>query len=124
MKGILFAFMFLLVSAESAFADNRSYWRRPQQVRCDDNRYQGDWRYNNNWHGYRPDYRDWRGASYSNYYNSRRNDPGAYDDRYGYNPGDCPRGFHVNERNCTHDERRRGCMDLRSPSGRICVGWR
>ena len=54
----------------------------------------------------------------------RRHDAGAYDDRTGFNPGDCPAGFHVNERNCNDDERRRGCMDKRSPSGQICVGWR
>lgn len=54
----------------------------------------------------------------------RRNDAGAYDDRAGFNPGDCPAGFHVNERNCNDEERRRGCMDKRSPSGQICVGWR
>ena len=50
-------------------------------------------------------------------------DPGAYDDRNGYNPGDCPQGFHVNDRGCNDDERRRGCKDQNSPSGRICVGW-
>ncbi len=52
-----------------------------------------------------------------------RNDAGAYDDRQGYNPGDCPTGFHVNDRTCTPEERRRGCNDMKSPSGRTCVGW-
>lgn len=60
----------------------------------------------------------------SRQYDSRQRDPGAYDDRTGYNPGDCPSGFHVNERKCTDDERRRGCKDMRSPSGLTCVGWR
>ena len=56
-------------------------------------------------------------------YDPRRTDPGAYDDRNGYQPGDCPAGYHVNERACTADERRRGCNDLRSRSGQTCVGW-
>ena len=54
---------------------------------------------------------------------SRLNDPGAYDDKNGYQPGDCPVGYHVNDRPCTNDERRRGCNDVRSPSGQTCVGW-
>lgn len=53
----------------------------------------------------------------------RRRDPGAYDDRYGYQPGACPTGYHVNERGCNPEERRRGCRDLRSPHNEICVGW-
>ena len=56
-------------------------------------------------------------------YNSRSNDAGAYDDRAGYNPGDCPSGFHVNDRKCSDDERRRGCNDMKSRSGLTCVGW-
>ena len=52
-----------------------------------------------------------------------RTDAGAYDDRNGYQPGDCPPGFHVNDRPCTPDERQRGCNDMRSPSGQTCVGW-
>ncbi len=58
-----------------------------------------------------------------NHYNDRRDDPSAYDDRNGYQPGDCPPGFHVNDRNCTREEHLRGCRDLRSPSNKICVGW-
>ena len=57
-------------------------------------------------------------------YDSRRRDPGAYDDKAGFKPGDCPSGFHVNDRLCNSDERHRGCKDMRSPSGQICVGWR
>lgn len=54
---------------------------------------------------------------------NNRNDPGAYDDRAGYNPGDCPVGFHVNDRKCNDEERKHGCNDLKSPTGRTCVGW-
>lgn len=60
---------------------------------------------------------------YENEYDRRRTDPSAYDDRNGYQPGDCPTGYHVNERECNPDERRRGCHDMRSRSGQICVGW-
>lgn len=57
------------------------------------------------------------------YGRSRYNDPGAYDDKNGFQPGDCPVGYHVNDRPCTNDERQRGCSDLRSRSGQTCVGW-
>ena len=57
-------------------------------------------------------------------FNDRRNDPNAYDDRTGFSPGDCPRGYHVNDRPCRDDERQRGCQDTRSRSGKTCVGWR
>ena len=53
----------------------------------------------------------------------RRQDNSAYDDRNGYQPGDCPPGYHVNDRKCTNDERKRGCHDQHSPSGQTCVGW-
>lgn len=48
---------------------------------------------------------------------------GSHGDRPGEVQGDCPNGYHMNDRKCTDDERRRGCSDLRSPSGRLCVGW-
>lgn len=86
----------------------------------------GDWRWGNRPRDYdRPnwDNRNWGGGHNDWSYNNRRNDPGAYDDRYGYQPGDCPPGFHVNERPCTWEERNRGCRDLRSRSGLTCVGW-
>lgn len=73
----------------------------------------GNW--NNNW-GNNGGSQGWNNPN-------RRNDPGAYDDRNGYQPGDCPPGYHVNERPCTPEERGRGCNDLRSRSGQTCVGW-
>ncbi len=33
----------------------------------------------------------------------------------------CPPGFSPSERKCTNDERRRGCKDIRLPSGLGCV---
>lgn len=48
----------------------------------------------------------------------------SHGDRPGEIQGDCPNGYHWNDRNCNDNERRNGCSDLRSPSGRICVGWR
>lgn len=67
-------------------------------------------------------------GQYSNTNWNRWNDgsrPGeSHGDRPGEIQGDCPNGFHWNDRNCTGDERKRGCMDMRSPSNRICVGWR
>ncbi len=119
MKRVFLALMLTLLTAQNSFADHwdnrRPYWGYQKPVRCDDNR--GSY-----WDGRRPDYRDWRHNQ--SYLGWRRNDPGSYDDRYGFRPGDCPPGFHVNERNCTNDERRHGCMDQRSRSGQICVGWR
>lgn len=49
---------------------------------------------------------------------------GSHGDRPGEVQGDCPNGFHLNDRKCNDDERRRGCMDQHSPSGGTCVGWR
>lgn len=107
---------------------DRHYGRRPD---WDDHRSDHrDDRYDDrrdDWRDGRPDYRDHDDSRHGNYgYQPppRRRDPGAYDDRNGYQPGDCPVGFHVNERNCNDEERRKGCMDKRSPSGQICVGWR
>ena len=36
----------------------------------------------------------------------------------------CPPGFSPSERKCTPDERRRGCRDIRMPSGLGCVDRR
>jgi len=33
----------------------------------------------------------------------------------------CPAGFQPSERKCSPDERRRGCKDIRTPSGLGCV---
>ena len=112
--------------------DRSAYGGRPYNDRYDDrrdDRYDDrrddryDDRYDDRHHHPRPDYSDWRHGNRPPY-DPRRQDPGAYDDRAGYNPGDCPPGFHVNDRKCTDDERRRGCMDQHSPSGQTCVGWR
>jgi hypothetical protein len=36
----------------------------------------------------------------------------------------CPAGFSPSERKCTQEERRRGCRDMRMPSGLGCVSRR
>jgi hypothetical protein len=36
----------------------------------------------------------------------------------------CPKGFSPSERKCTQEERRRGCRDMRLPSGLGCVDRR
>ena len=80
-----------------------------------------DWR---DWDRENRAWRDrWEREQAERYEDRRRRDPGSYDDRYGYQPGDCPLGYHVNDRECTFDERQRGCSDLRSRSGQVCVGW-
>jgi hypothetical protein len=39
-------------------------------------------------------------------------------------PDRCPPGFSPSERKCTPEERRRGCRDMRMPSGLGCVDRR
>jgi hypothetical protein len=36
-------------------------------------------------------------------------------------PDRCPPGFSPSENKCSQDERRRGCRDMRLPSGLGCV---
>ena len=67
-----------------------------------------------------------RNAQYGNQYGNPYGNQygGSHGDRPGEVQGDCPPGYHINDRNCTDDERRRGCSDLRSPSNQRCVGWK
>ena len=37
--------------------------------------------------------------------------------------GQCPVGFHANERPCSPEQREQGCVDASSSTGHICTSW-
>lgn len=57
----------------------------------------------------------------SNSYGGWRNPPPPPPSRPAPQVDRCPPGFSPSERKCSSDERRRGCRDIRTPSGLGCV---
>lgn len=112
------------------FRKLRDFDRYGPRGRFDDVRWRdrwGDRDRNDDWR-HRDRYRHDRGRDWwwsrDNDYDRRDRWGRSHGDKPGEIQGDCPDGYHYNDRKCTDDERRRGCSDLRSPSGRLCVGWR
>ena len=52
--------------------------------------------------------------------NEQRREEQARRDSENRERNQCPSGFYPSEQKCSADERRRGCKDLRTPSGRGC----